>query len=85
MRSLASHGPLTFKTLLSLTDLSWGSLSVHAYKLVEAKYVEARKFFVGRVPRTEFRLTPAGRRALKTYVGTLSVVRRRRATVQTLS
>ena len=53
------------KTLLGATD---GNLSVHARKLEEAGYVECRKFFEGRLPRTEYRLTPAGRQALERYL-----------------
>ena len=66
--ALAVNPKLTFselKTLLRTTD---GNLSVHARKLEQAEYVTCTKFFEGRVPRTEFRLTPAGRRALERYL-----------------
>ncbi len=53
------------KTLLKTTD---GNLSVHARKLEAAEYVTCTKSFEGRVPRTEYRLAPAGRRALERYL-----------------
>ena len=66
--ALAVNASLSFtelKTLLKTTD---GNLSVHARKLEHAQYVACSKSFDGRIPRTEFRLTAAGRRALETYL-----------------
>ena len=66
--ALAVNRSLTFnelKTLLKTTD---GNLSVHARKLEEAGYVLCAKSFDGRLPRTEYRLAPAGRRALERYL-----------------
>ena len=66
--ALAVNAALSFtelKTLLKTTD---GNLSVHARKLEQAQYLTCSKSFDGRVPRTEFRLTAAGRRALETYL-----------------
>jgi len=66
--ALAVNDALSFtelKTLLKTTD---GNLSVHARKLEHADYVSCTKSFEGRMPRTEFRLTAAGRRALQTYL-----------------
>jgi DNA-binding transcriptional ArsR family regulator len=59
------------KVLLGVTD---GNLSVHARKLEQARYLACRKFFDGRVPATEFRLTPLGRRALERYLEHLEAV-----------
>ena len=53
------------KTLLKTTD---GNLSVHSRKLEEAEYVVCEKSFEGRVPKTEYVITPAGRRALERYL-----------------
>jgi DNA-binding PadR family transcriptional regulator len=53
------------KKLLDTTD---GNLSVHARKLEEAAYVSCTKSFRGRVPRSEYRLTAAGRKALERYL-----------------
>jgi DNA-binding MarR family transcriptional regulator len=66
--ALAVNQSLAFnelKTMLGLTD---GNLSVHARKLEEAGYLECTKSFEGRTPRTEFRLTDGGRRALTAYL-----------------
>jgi len=53
------------RTLLATTD---GNLSVHARRLEEAGYVVCAKTFAGRVPRTEYRITAAGRKALEAYL-----------------
>jgi len=66
--ALAVNEPLTFNELKTLLKASDGNLSVHARKLEEAEYVSCRKFFDGRVPRTEYRLTTTGRRALERYL-----------------
>ncbi len=60
-----SAGFNDLKQWLGVTD---GSLSVHARKLEEAGYLKCRKTFRGRVPHTEYRLTPKGRAALKHYL-----------------
>lgn len=65
---LAVHDAVTFNELKELVDATDGNLSVHARKLEEAGYVSCTKGFAGRVPRTEFRLTAAGRRALERYL-----------------
>jgi DNA-binding HxlR family transcriptional regulator len=67
--ALAAHEKLSFNELKSLLAITDGNLSVHARKLEEADYVSCKKSFEGRVPKTEFRLTPAGRRALERYLG----------------
>lgn len=66
--ALAVSEPLTFNQLKSMLSLTDGNLSVHARRLEEAGYVDCTKGFDGRVPRTEFRLTPEGRRALAAYL-----------------
>ena len=58
-------GFVELKRLMKTTD---GNLSVHARRLEEAGYVACEKSFAGRVPRTEYRLTDAGRRALERYL-----------------
>ncbi len=66
--ALAANESLSFndlKTLLKTTD---GNLSVHARKLEEAQYITCKKYFDGRMPKTEFRLTAAGRQALQRYL-----------------
>jgi DNA-binding transcriptional ArsR family regulator len=66
--ALAVNETLSFIELKQLLDTTDGNLSVHARKLEEAGYVACSKMFEGRVPRTEYRLTPAGRRALERYL-----------------
>jgi DNA-binding MarR family transcriptional regulator len=66
--ALAVTPTMTFTELKSLLKTSDGNLSVHARKLEQADYVACTKSFEGRVPRTEYRLTAAGRRALETYL-----------------
>ena len=65
---LAVHDALTFNELKDLVDATDGNLSVHARKLEESGYLTCRKGFDGRVPRTEFALSAAGRRALERYL-----------------
>ncbi|HWV58367.1 MAG TPA: transcriptional regulator, partial [Longimicrobiales bacterium] len=66
--ALAVNDALSFNELKDLLGTSDGNLSVHARRLEEAGYIECTKSFAGRVPRTEYRITPAGRRALNAYL-----------------
>jgi DNA-binding MarR family transcriptional regulator len=66
--ALAVNDSLTFNELKKLLRVTDGNLSVHARKLEGAQYVACAKSFDGRVPRTEYRLTPQGRRALERYL-----------------
>ncbi len=66
--ALAVNASLTFNDLKSLLRITDGNLSVHARKLEEAGYVECTKTFQDRVPRTRYKLTATGRRALTRYL-----------------
>ena len=66
--ALAVNESLTFNDLKTLMKTTDGNLSVHARKLEEAEYISCTKSFEGRVPRTVYRLTAAGRRALERYL-----------------
>jgi DNA-binding HxlR family transcriptional regulator len=66
--ALATNDSLSFNDLKRVLKTTDGNLSVHARKLEEAQYISCIKFFEGRVPRTEYRLTPTGRRALAEYL-----------------
>ena len=66
--ALAGVPSLSFNELKALLGITDGNLSVHARKLEDAGYVECRKSFDGRVPRTEYRITPTGRAALARYL-----------------
>lgn len=72
--ALAGSPSLTFVELRDLLGATDGNLAVHARKLEEAGYVSCEKGFDGRVPRTVYRLTPDGRRALRRYLDHLSAV-----------
>jgi len=66
--ALAVNETLAFKDLKRLLRVTDGNLSVHARKLETAGYVACTKTFADRLPRTTYRLTPAGRRALSAYL-----------------
>ena len=66
--ALAVSSALAFNDLKKMLRITDGNLSVHARRLEEAGYIECRKSFEGRVPRTEYRLTTTGRRALQRYL-----------------
>lgn len=68
LSALAVNDCLTFNELKKLMKTTDGNLSVHARKLEDAQYVTCTKSFEGRVPKTEYRLTAAGRRALERYL-----------------
>ena len=67
--ALAANESLTFNDLKNLLHTTDGNLSVHARKLEEAGYITCAKYFEGRQPRTEYKLSAAGRRALENYIG----------------
>jgi DNA-binding HxlR family transcriptional regulator len=66
--ALAVNRTLTFNELKALLKTTDGNLSVHARKLEEADYILCTKSFDGRLPKTEYRLAPAGRKALERYL-----------------
>jgi DNA-binding HxlR family transcriptional regulator len=66
--ALAANESLTFNDLKNLMHITDGNLSVHARKLEDAGYISCDKSFDGRVPKTEYRLTTAGRRAIEGYL-----------------
>jgi DNA-binding MarR family transcriptional regulator len=66
--ALAVNPALGFTELRDLLDTTDGNLSVHARKLEDAGYLQCLKSFEGRTPRTEFKITAAGRRALEQYL-----------------
>ncbi|MDQ8170558.1 MAG: transcriptional regulator [Gemmatimonadota bacterium] len=75
--ALAVHPKLTFNELKAMLETSDGNLSVHARKLEEAGYLTCTKGYDGRVPRTDFTITAAGRRALDSYLGHMEALIRR--------
>ena len=74
MSALAVNERLTFNELKSLFDVSDGNLSAHARKLEEAGYLECNKSFEGRRPKSEYKITAAGRKALHRYLEHIEAV-----------
>lgn len=72
--ALAVNGTLPFKELRDLLGTTDGNLSAHARRLEEAGYVLCHKSFAGRTPRTEFELTPRGRKALRSYLDHMEAI-----------
>ncbi len=75
--ALAVHDSLTFNELKALLETSDGNVSVHARKLEDAGYISCKKGFDGRVPRTEYKLTAAGRKALEQYLAHMEALIKR--------
>jgi len=72
--ALAANEALTFNDLKSLMNTTDGNLSVHARKLEEGGYIACTKSFEGRLPKTEYKLTVAGRRALENYLSHMETI-----------
>src|SRR5271154_7636991 len=72
--ALAASPSLTFNELKKSLNTTDGNLSVHARKLEEAGYVTCTKSFEGRMPRSQYRLAAAGRRALERYLDHMEAV-----------
>jgi DNA-binding HxlR family transcriptional regulator len=72
--ALAVNRALSFTELKAVTETTDGNLSVHARKLEDAGYVTCTKGYEGRLPRTEFSLTDAGRRALHKYLDHMEAI-----------
>lgn len=72
--ALAANESLTFKDLKSLMHTTDGNLSVHARKLEEGGYIVCIKSFEGRLPKTEYKLTAAGRGALENYLSHMETI-----------
>jgi DNA-binding HxlR family transcriptional regulator len=66
--ALAANESLTFNDLKNLMHTTDGNLSVHARKLEDGGYIACTKSFEGRLPKTEYKLTANGKRALENYV-----------------
>jgi len=82
LSALAVNDSLTFRELKTLMNATDGNLSVHARKLEQARYISCAKSYQGRLPRTRFRITELGRRALLRYLdhmeALISAMRERR-------
>lgn len=74
LSALAVNTALSFNELKQILKTTDGNLSVHARRLEDAEYVACEKSFDGRVPRTEYKITGAGRRALERYLDSMEQV-----------
>ncbi len=72
--ALAVNDSLSFNALKSLMGTTDGNLSVHARKLEEAGYILCTKSFEGRLPKTDYALSPLGRQALERYLGHMEAI-----------
>ncbi len=72
--ALAANESLTFNDLKSLMNTTDGNLSVHARKLEDAGYIAMTKSFEDRLPKTEYKLTAAGQRALESYLSHMETI-----------
>lgn len=72
--ALAANESLTFNDLKNLMDTTDGNLSVHARKLEDGGYIECTKSFEGRLPKTAYKITAAGRSALQDYVSHMETI-----------
>ena len=74
MTALQIDGPLDFTTLKKRLGVADGALGLHLRKLEDAGYVACRKAFVGRRPKSTYRITPGGRKALADYLNAMQRV-----------
>ena len=74
MSALATNEELTFNELKALFDVSDGNLGAHARKLEEAGYVACAKSFEARRPKSRYRITQVGRKALLRYLEHIEAV-----------
>jgi DNA-binding MarR family transcriptional regulator len=74
LSALAVNHSLSFNELKQILKTTDGNLSVHARKLEDAEYISCEKSFDGRMPRTEYKITAAGRRAFERYLDSMEQV-----------
>ncbi len=74
MTSLRINGELDFTTIKKSLQVTDGSIGIHLQKLEEAGYIKSKKAFVGRRPKTTYRLTPTGRKALIKYLESMQML-----------
>ena len=72
--ALAANQAMSFNDLKRLLRTTDGTLSVHTRKLEDANYIKCVKSFQGRMPHTEFSLTPDGRAAFEKYISHMEAI-----------
>lgn len=74
LTALQMDGALDFTTLKKRLDVADGAIGIHLRKLEEVEYLTCTKSFVGRRPKSVYRITTQGRRALKGYLSAMQQV-----------
>ena len=74
LTALQTSGPLDFTTLRKRLDVADGVLGLHLRKLEDTRYITCKKAFVGRRPRSTYRITHSGRKALAGYLDTMQTL-----------
>jgi len=74
LTSLQTDGPLDFTSLKKRLDAADGSVAMHLRKLEEASYVICKKSFVGRRPKSTYRISSKGQQALRDYLDTMQEI-----------
>ncbi|HEY7328135.1 MAG TPA: transcriptional regulator [Gemmataceae bacterium] len=74
LTALQMNGPLDFTTLKKQLQVSDGTLGMHLQKLEEVGYLGANTVLIGRRPKTTYRLTVAGRKALASYLDSMRLL-----------
>ena len=71
LNALPAGEGLEFKRLKAIARATDGNLGAHLATLEKAGYVEVEKDFVGKRPRTQLRISRAGRRAYESHLAYL--------------
>ena len=62
---------MDFNSIKELLDVTDGNLSSHISALEKLDYIEIRKEFVGKRPKTSYRVTQPGRKAFQDHLAGL--------------
>jgi len=71
LTALQMDGALDFTTLKKRLDTADGSLNLHLKRLEENSYITSKKAFVGLRPKTTYKITATGRKALTNYLASM--------------
>ena len=74
MSVLLANDWVDFKSLKDYLEATDGNLSSHISALEKMGYLEARKEFVGKRPRSTYRVTMDGRAAFTVHLNALEVL-----------
>lgn len=71
LTALQMDGPLDFTTLKKRLEVADGALGLHLRKLEDTGYISCKKAFVGRRPKSTYRMSATGRKALSNYLNSM--------------